>query len=369
VSSPPPSRRLPEGRSTRRRSPARATVSTTPRQDRQPPPPPPTGRWGRDFLGDDYEARTFLQPDDSEGSVVTTLVRYRPGHEPIARRPRFVVVYVHGWSDYFLHTELAEFWHERGAVFYALELRKCGRSLRSHQTPCFVESLTEYDADLDLAVDVVHRTHGASVPVVVVAHSLGGLTTSLWAARHPGALSGLVLNAPFLEIHGSSLARSLSHPLVTQVARTQSRWKVPITGKSFYERTINREMDGEWDIEPAWRPVPTYPVRPGWLDAVMAGHARVAAGLDLPIPILVLTSHRTIISSRWREEMRAADVVLDVKQLWRRLPDLGCTVTLAKIPDAVHDALLSPPAVRGRAYSEIDRWFRGYVAPAVQPAS
>lgn len=359
----PPSRSLPSGRKSRRRSPAAAAPSPPPPPTGpEPPEPPPVGSWGEDILGSDYEAQTFPQPDDDEGEVVTTLVRHRPDGA-LPTHPRFAVLYVHGWADYFIQTELADFWHDRGAVFYAVELRKCGRSVRAHQTPCFVESLDEYDADLDLALDVIRREHG-DVPLLVVAHSLGGLTSALWAARRPDAgLVGMVLNAPFLEVHGSTLARSLSHPLVTQVARAQSRWKVPISAPGFYDRTINVTMDGEWDIEAAWRPVPTYPVRPGWLDAVMAGHKKVGAGLDLPVPVLVLTSHRTVIGSRWREEMRAADVILDVKQLWKRVPDLGDRVTLIKVQDGLHDVFLSPSDVRAHAYTEIDHWFRGFVEP------
>lgn len=363
-------RPLPRGKKPRRRQPP-----PTPRpepvdlltEDRPAPPAPPVGRWGRDLLGDGFEARTYPQPDDDEGAVVMTMVRYRPGDEPMPRRPRFAVLYVHGWADYFIQTELARFWHERGAAFYAVDLRKSGRSIRPHQTPCFVESLTEYDGDLALAVESIRKAHGARVPVVVVAHSQGGLTSALWAARHPEALAGLVLNSPFLEIHGSSLARSMSHPLISQVARRQSRWPLPIPAPGFYDRTINDELGGEWSIESAWRPVPTHPIRPGWLAAVMAGHKQVAAGLDLAIPVLVLTSHRTVIGSRWREEMRTADVILDVKQLWRRIPDLGRTVTLAKVHDALHDVFLSPSPVREHAYLEVDHWFRGFIAPDLRP--
>ncbi len=335
-------------------------LETTPAPD-----PPPVGRWGRDILGEDYQARTFPQPDDDEGSVVTTIVRHRPGGEPLPRRPRLAILYVHGWGDYFLQTELAEFWAARGAVFYAVDLRKCGRSLRPHQTPCFVESLEEYDDDLDLAVDVIRTAHGAAVPILVVAHSQGGLTTSLWAARRPGTVRGLVLNAPFLEMHASTFARAAAHPLVAQVARRQSRWPVPIPGPGFYDRTINAELEGEWSIETSWRPLPSHPIRPGWLNAVMSGHKKVQAGLGLDIPVLVLTSHQTVIGTRWRESMRRADTVLDVKQLWKRAPDLGEVVTIAKIHDAVHDVLLSPHPVRDRAYEQIDHWFRGYVEPAL----
>lgn len=358
----PPPLRLPRGKKPKRKPTAEpGTTRTGPQEG--PPPPPPTGRWGRDVLGDDFQARTFPQADDDEGSVVTTLIRHRPGGTPLPRRPRFAVLYVHGWSDYFIQTELAEFWTERGAVFYAIDLRKSGRSIRPHQTPCFVESLEEYDDDLDLAVEVIRQIHGTSVPIVYMAHSQGALTGALWAKRRPGTVRGIVMNSPFLEMHGSSLARAISHPVVSQVARRQSRWPVPIPAPTFYDRTINEHEDGEWVIEPTWRPVPTHPIRPGWVDAVMSGHKQLEGGLDLEIPILVMTSHRTVIGSKWREEMRTADVVIDVKQVRRRAPDLGRTVTLAKIHDAVHDVLLSPRPVRDRAYQEIDHWFRGYIEP------
>lgn len=319
------------------------------------------GRWGRDVLGDDYQAQTFPQPDDDEGAVVTTLVRYRPRGTRHRRAVPLVVLHVHGWADYFLHTELAEFWHARGAAFYAVDLRKSGRSMRAHQTPCFVESLREYDADLDTAVAAIRAAHGDDVRIGVWAHSQGGLTTPLWAARRPGTVAGFVLNAPFLDVHGSSLARAVGLPMVSGLARNRSRWPMPIPSPGFYDRTIDADRDGEWHLEPGWRPSRTHPIRPGWLKAVLDGQAELAHGLDLDVPVLVLTSARTAIGSRWREAMRRADAVIDVKQVWRRAPDLGPVVTLARIPDALHDVVLSPRPVREHAYAEVARWASGYL--------
>ena len=45
------------------------------------------------------------------------------------------VLYVHGWSDYFFQKRLARFWTDQGARFYALDLRKYGRSLRPDRRP------------------------------------------------------------------------------------------------------------------------------------------------------------------------------------------------------------------------------------------
>jgi len=41
---------------------------------------------------------------------------------------RGAVLYVHGFTDYFFQTGLADFFAARGLRFYALDLRKCGRA-------------------------------------------------------------------------------------------------------------------------------------------------------------------------------------------------------------------------------------------------
>ena len=63
---------------------------------------------------------------------MATLVRRR-ADAPTRR----AVLYLHGFVDYFFQTHLAEFFTDRGFDFYALDLRKYGRSLLPHQTPNF----------------------------------------------------------------------------------------------------------------------------------------------------------------------------------------------------------------------------------------
>jgi len=322
------------------------------------PAPPPVGRWARDVLGEGFEARTLPLDDDEEGEVVATIVR----HTRTSKRPvSHAVLYLHGWSDYFFQSELAEYWTERGAAFYALDLRKYGRSLRVHQTAGFVESLSEYDDDIEAALEVIASEEGADTAVVVMGHSTGGLVAVLWADRHPGRLHALVLNAPWLELQGSAVARTLSQPVIEGLARFQPKAVLPLNDLGFYDRTLHAAHGGEWTWEPLWRPSPSFPVRAGWLSAVLNGHAQVAKGLTVDAPILMLASDRTVISPRWSEDMRSADIVLDVELLARRAILLGPTVTIARIAGAVHDVILSPPAIRAGAYAQIDRWARAYI--------
>ena len=114
---------------------------------------------------------------------------------------------------------------------------------------------------------------------MVMGHSTGGLVAALWANRHPGELSGLVLNSPWLELQGSSVLRHISAPAVARIARFQPKAPLPNIDPGYYARTLSSASGGEWTYDTTWRPTPSFPVRAGWLQAIMAGHARVARGL------------------------------------------------------------------------------------------
>jgi len=313
--------------------------------------------WEQDVLGEPYEVRTLELTPDDEGPVVASLVRYRP---PDAVRSARAVLYVHGWSDYFFQTETAEFWHRQGVAFYALDLRKYGRSLRPGQTPGYVTTLRTYDEDLAAALAEIRVDLGPHTAVMLHGHSTGGLTAVLWADRHPGQTSGLVLNSPWLELQGSSVVRTVSTPAITQLARFQAKAPLPNIDTGNYARTIRRSDGGEWEFDERWRPTPTFPVRAGWLRAIIAGHAEVARGLRIAQPVLMMASSKTVISPRWSEDMRSADSVLDVEAIVRRAVQLGPTVTVARIAGAVHDLALSALPVRSVYYAQIQRWASAY---------
>ena len=315
--------------------------------------------WRDDVLGAPFQARTLHLADDDEGPVSATLVRYAPPTDEPLRAAR-VVLYVHGWSDYFFQRGLAEYWHARGAAFYALDLRKYGRSLLRHQTPGYIADLRTYDEDLDAALAVIRSAHGAAARLLVMAHSTGGLVTALWADRHPGEVAAMVLNSPWLELQGSSVVRHVSAPAIRQIASFQPKVALPNIDPGFYARSLRVADGGEWTYDETWRPTPSFPVRAGWLRAITEGHATVARGLNVAAPVLTLASARSVISPRWSEDMRSSDIVLDVELIARRAVQLGPVVTVVRIPGGLHDLTLSAPPVRARFYAEIDRWLAGY---------
>ncbi|WP_182113008.1 MULTISPECIES: alpha/beta hydrolase [unclassified Actinotalea] len=315
--------------------------------------------WVTDVLGADYQALTLPLADDDEGEVVATLVRYRP-QAAADVRPARAVLYVHGWNDYFFQTGLAEFWHAEGAAFYALDLRKYGRSLRPHQTPNYVDDLATYDEELDAAIRQIHADLGRRARIMFMGHSTGGLVGSLWARRRPGLVTGLVLNSPWLELLGASLARNLSMPLILPIARQRPKTPLGVIDPGFYARSLLREQGGEWEYDTTWRPTPYHPVRAGWVQAVLSGHAQVQRGLNLTVPVFVGLSARSLVLPRWREEMREADTVLDVDLTARRAVMLGPVVTVVRVRGGLHDLTLSRLPARTLFYEELRRWTSAY---------
>jgi alpha-beta hydrolase superfamily lysophospholipase len=317
--------------------------------------------WIQDVLGPSYERLELPLGQDAEGPVVATLVRRRwtPGDLLHLQGPLegTDVLYVHGWSDYFFQTELAERVERLGARFHALDLRKYGRSLRPGQTPGGTDDLGVYDDDIRVALDAIAAEHhGARRRLVPMGHSTGGLTLALWASRHRDLVDGLVLNSPWLEFQGDAVGRNLVAPLIRLGARRNPLAPIPAVDPGFYTRTVSSAGEGSWTYDQRWRPERGFPLHPGWLAAVFAGQQTVEHGLGMPFPVLVMLSDKSMLQPRWNEGMAHADVALNVDAVARRALSLGDEVTVRRLRGALHDVVLSEPAVRERAYDVIGRW-------------
>jgi alpha-beta hydrolase superfamily lysophospholipase len=312
-----------------------------------------------DVLGEPWVAETIGLPPDDEGPVVATLVSRR-AERPTGR----AVLHVHGFADYFFQTEYAEWWLSRGYDFYALDLRKYGRSIRPHQTPTYITDLHDYFAEIDLAWYRIVTRDGHD-HVVTSAHSTGGLTVSLWAnRRRPDELAGMVLNSPWLDLRGSLLLRTAGTKAIDQIGLRRPYLSIPREVSGFYARSLHRDHDGEWDFDLAWKPLQSWPVYAGWLRAVRRGHARVHRGLHVNAPVLVLTSAASGHSKEYDESVTGNDIVLDVEQIRKWAHKLADGVTLARIEGAVHDVTLSREPVRSKVFAEITRWADAYVSGA-----
>lgn len=143
------------------------------------------------------------------------------------------MLYVHGFTDYFFQEELAAFFTDRGYAFYALDLRKCGRSLRDGHQPHYTSDLSFYDRELNAALDVI--ADETADRVIVAAHSTGGLITPLWLdrlrttdPRRHAQVKGLLLNSPWFDLQGEAILRTGAVGTVIKgVGRVRSKAMLP----------------------------------------------------------------------------------------------------------------------------------------------
>src|SRR4029078_12733117 len=201
--------------------------------------------WEPDVLPGYWQQTLRLGPDpDGEGELVATLIR--AGDQETAAG--HAVLLVHGFTDYFFHTEVADYFIQRGFAFFALDLHKCGRSRREGQTPHFTTDLARYDVELERALDIVVSATGGA-KVLLYGHSAGGLIVSLWldrlrrrgltAAKHA---NGLVLNSPWLDLQGPAVLRTVGTAAIGAVSRFRKELaaRAP-TGRRYAEA---RDTDG-----------------------------------------------------------------------------------------------------------------------------
>lgn len=308
-----------------------------------------------DILGDPYLAETIVLPPDDEGEVVATLVSRRAG-----RPTRKAVLHVHGFCDYFFQTPAADHWTERGYDFYALDLRKYGRSLRPHQTPNYARDITEYFGELDEAYRRITERDGHD-HVVFSAHSTGGLIVSLWLDRTRRRVAGLFLNSPWFDLNGSFLVRTAGTAAIDQIGARRPYQVIPRHVSGLYGRSLHRDHGGAWDYNTDWKPIESWPVYAGWLRAIRRAHAALHRGLDVGAPALVMTSARSVHPREWEPAVDSSDVVLDVGLIAKWAHKVGPHVTLVKVPGALHEVTLSRPDVRDEVFAELDRWLDAYV--------
>ena len=291
--------------------------------------------WHPDRLLPGFEALELPAPDDYDGRVVATLVRL-----PAADAPngpvRGVVLYVHGFIDYFFQRHLAERFAAEGYAFYALDLRKHGRSLLPHQHPCFCKDVSEYHEDITRALTEINA------PVLLAGHSTGGLICSLYKkeGERRDSVRALWLNSPFFDYPEAFKSKLRIASMMGTFFPFLNDPKAVLPA---YVRSIHRNWDGEWDFDLSLKPLLGFPAYFGWVRAIFAAHAKVHAGLGLDIPVLSMHSDE-------------ADIVLDWKQVasWSRT--LGTKVAVLPFPGGLHDLVLSRSEIRDSVFNQLFAW-------------
>ena len=292
--------------------------------------------WRPDGCLPGFEALELRFPDDYDGPVVATLVRL-PGGEA----PRGAVLYVHGFGDYFFQRHLAERFAAEGYAFYALDLRKHGRSIRPHQHPNFCKSVSEYYADITRAIELIGES------VLLAGHSTGGLVCSLYAHEGEGrdSVRALWLNSAFFDWRLPSWKIAQLH----MAAALGRFYPFLRDDKTLREEYVSSLLDEGWQFDLTLKPPRGFGVYYGWLGAITEAHAKIRAGLRVACPVLSMHSDE-------------ADTVLDWRHVARWSRSLGERVTVMAFPGAMHDVVLSRPHIREEVFRQLFAWAERAIA-------
>lgn len=305
-----------------------------------------------DVLGDDYLCRTIQMPDDYEGKVICSLIK-----KPQLPNTKQAILYIHGYNDYFFQKQLGDSINAHGYNFYALDLRKYGRSILPNQDQFFCKNLKEYFADIDTALTIIQEE--GNEKILLMAHSTGGLITPYYLHHKQDytKVNGLILNSPFLDWNLSWFMEKIVMPIVSFIGKFSPNLVVQDGGISSYAQSLLKQFKGEWEYDTHWKTLNGHPKKAGWIHAIHEAQQTIQKKANLKCPILVLSSDKSFPETyEWNEAYITSDIVLDVQDIQKYGQTLGYNVTRDTIPNGMHDLILSSKETRDRTYFTIFEW-------------
>jgi alpha-beta hydrolase superfamily lysophospholipase len=301
--------------------------------------------WSPDILPD-FEAAKL-----GESSGGPTLVRPARQHP----HPRAAVLHVHGYNDYFFQEHLAHAFLDAGHAFYAVDLRRAGRSLVRGEIPHLMSNIGEPGEDLSLAAEAIAQLHPGT-PLVVHAHSTGGLSAAVWAAdRRPAPLRGLVLDSPLFGRRERGVKRW--GPVVLPILGSLKPMAVVSSHPSVYARNLHIDGGGRWEFDTALKRPEGVPARAVWALTVQRAQQRIARGrLSIEVPVLVARASESGSESHDNPLLDEQDIVVDVEAIARLGERLGPHVEHVVVPGGIHELSLSRRGPRELYLSAVMTW-------------
>ena len=120
--------------------------------------------------------------------------------------PRGVVVIVHGFnshSGYYPWT--AEQFRANGLAVYALDLKGRGKSEGERY---YIEHISEYIEDVHRLVKIA-KSREPGLPVFMLGHSAGGVTSCVYALEHQVELAGLICESFAFQVPAPDIALAI----------------------------------------------------------------------------------------------------------------------------------------------------------------
>ena len=308
-----------------------------------------------DVLGDGFKKLTLSLKDDYEGKVVATLIRRKS--ETTSSK---AILYVHGFNDYFFQGQMAKRYNLNGYHFYALDLRKYGRSYLNHQILNNVRSLSEYEEELDLALQIIKSENIKRV--ILSGHSNGGLIVANYAGNHLNSdlFHGIICNSPFFEFNLGYLKRKIGIPILSILGSYVPNRTISSGFSKLYGYSLHKDQYGEWNYSLAWKPHDITKVNLGFLRAIHKAQNNIKNGLVIDVPILVLHSNTSTYGNHWSEKFKIGDAVLNVDHIRNYANKIKGEVTICEIENGIHDLFLSKEPVREKVYQKVYDWINGH---------
>ncbi|SHN10311.1 Lysophospholipase, alpha-beta hydrolase superfamily [Fibrobacter sp. UWR3] len=295
----------------------------------------------------------------------STLIEYPYGSskrtDSLAAKPAHgIILYVHGYNDYFFQRELAEKADSAGYAFFAIDLHYCGRSFMPGDARGDMRNMREFFAELDYAVElarVITKERADSLPMVLMGHSQGGLLAAFYADHRPEEkFAALVLNSPFFDFNFNWLVRNLAIPVVSEIAILLPDFSIGSSGNPNYAYSLDKKYYGEWLYNTEWKSESRPEQFLGWVRAIHKAQQELHRGFHINSPTLVMHGDCTEKSEEWSENYMHCDGVLDVEHIEKWAPKVGPNVKTETVAGGLHDLFLSRKAVRDEAYAKAFRF-------------
>lgn len=309
--------------------------------------------WHPDIL-EGYEARYVDQGVAFDGPCRSTIIRKL---SPDSSRRAFL--YVHGFNDYFFQKEMGERFVDSGFNFYAVDLRRYGRSWQPWQYPFNIRKQTEYFNDIDSALAQIRRD--GNIDITLGGHSTGGLTVAYMAAmkgKNVG-VDRVVTDSPFLEWNFSPFMRNVGAPLIEFLSKFSKNSKIKQGHCDGYAYSLLKQYHGEWEYNTDWKMIYSPPVTFSWVGSINHAQSQLMKKRkDIAVPILVMHSSRKIDGCGWTPEFQTGDCVLNPFELQKQGEKLGHVREVCAIDSGLHDLILSRKEVRDAAYDTMFSFIR-----------
>ena len=309
--------------------------------------------WGPDVLPG-YESKFINLGEAFDGPVRCTVIRRL--HEAGSKK---AYLYVHGFNDYFFQADWGKEMVDSGYNFYAVDLRRYGRSRLPWQYPFNVRDFKEYFADIEAALEIVRRD--GNTDITLGGHSTGGLTVCYFAScRGPriGA-NRIVTDSPFLEWNYNAFLRNVAVPVIRGLGKIFPNAVIRQGHCDGYAYSLLKEYYGDYTYNTDWKMIYSPPVKWSWIGAVEAAQeGLMRQRLNVSVPLFLMTSSRKIDGCNFTPEFLTGDAVLDPAMLRKRGRRIGRRTIECVIDSGLHDLILSPRPHGQAARDSIIRFMR-----------